>query len=124
MGTIIIGGGWPARKDASGARATTTWESAAGNAAIAVDVIPSLAGVRLVRTWSAVMAWMHDVSPIVGDCGRVPGMSTIVVASSGYTMTPVFAEMLIEHLTAGIALPGTYSPDRSPPFPLINVGPP
>lgn len=113
-GTIIIGGGWPARENIDGHRAVTTWDSAAGNAAVAVDVIPSLAGVRLVRTWSAVTAWMHDVSPLLGEHARVPGLSTIVVGSSGYTMTPVFAEMLIEHLVHGTAPPTAYSPDRTP----------
>jgi glycine/D-amino acid oxidase-like deaminating enzyme len=117
-GTIIIGGGWPAHESATAPRPATTWDSAAGNAAVAVEVIPSLAGVRLVRTWSAVTAWMHDVSPILGDCARVPGMSTIVVGSSGYTMTPVFAEMLIDHLTAGTALSEAYSPDRAPSNPI------
>jgi glycine/D-amino acid oxidase-like deaminating enzyme len=113
-GTIIIGGGWPARQDDPQLRPATTWDSAAGNAAVAVDVIPSLARVRLLRTWSAITAWMHDVSPIVGDCARVPGLSALVVGSSGYTMTPVFAEMLVEHLVAGSPLPVAYSPDRAP----------
>ena len=113
-GTIIIGGGWPAYDDGAHPRPATTWDSAAGNAAVAVDVIPSLAGVRLVRTWSAITAWMHDVSPILGDCARVPGLSAIVAGSSGYTMTPVFAEMLVEHLVDGTPLPVAYSPDRAP----------
>ena len=121
VGTIIIGGGWPAHEDREGGRASTTWDSAAGNAAVAVDVIPSLAGVRLVRTWSAVTAWMHDVSPLLGDHARVPGVSTIVVGSSGYTMTPVFAEMLVDHLTTGAALSPAYSPDRAAATPLINA---
>jgi glycine/D-amino acid oxidase-like deaminating enzyme len=113
-GTIIIGGGWPARQDGPLLRPSTTWDSAAGNAAVAVDVIPSLREVRLLRTWSAVTAWMHDVSPILGDCARVPGLSAIVVGSSGYTMTPVFAEMLVAHLVNGTPLPVAYSPDRAP----------
>ena len=121
VGTIIIGGGWPAHGALDDRRPTTTWDSAAGNAAVAVDVIPSLAGVRLVRTWSAEIAWMHDVSPLLGDSARVPGLSTIVVASSGYTMTPVFAEMLVSHLTTGAVLPAAYSPDRTPTSPLINA---
>jgi glycine/D-amino acid oxidase-like deaminating enzyme len=120
-GTVIIGGGWPARDDVGSARPTTTFGSAAGNAAVPIDVIPSLAGVRLVRTWSAVTAWMHDVSPLLGESTRVPGFSTIVVGSSGYTMTPVFAEMLLEQLRHGTDLPLAYSPDREPTTPLINA---
>jgi len=110
-GTFIIGGGWPAR-EAPG-RWTTTWDSAAGNAAVAVDVIPALAGVRLLRTWSGVMAWTDDVSPIVGEAQD--GFFTIVVGSSGYTLSPLFARMLAEQMTGGPSLPAEYSPERRTP---------
>jgi glycine/D-amino acid oxidase-like deaminating enzyme len=120
-GTIIIGGGWPAREATGAARPTTLFDSAAGNAAVAVDVIPSLAGVRLLRTWSGVTAWMPDVSPILGESVRVPGMSTCVVGSSGYTVTPVFAAMLVESLRHSEPLPAIYSPDREPIAPPISA---
>jgi glycine/D-amino acid oxidase-like deaminating enzyme len=110
-GTFIIGGGWPSR-EAPG-RWTTTWASAAGNAAVAVDVVPALAGVRLLRTWSGVMAWTDDVSPIVGESQE--GLYTIVVGSSGYTLSPLFARMLAEQMTGGPSLPAEYSPERRTP---------
>src|SRR6185503_12228734 len=47
------------------------WESAAGNAAVAVDVVPALAEVRLLRTWSGVIAWTDDVSPILGESAEL-----------------------------------------------------
>ena len=61
-GTFIIGGGWPARtrrrrRGASRRR----WESTAGNAAVAMRVVPLLADVRIVRTWSGVMAFTADL---------------------------------------------------------------
>jgi len=113
-GTFIIGGGWPALEADPPGRYTTAWSSAAGNAAVAVDVVPALADVRLVRTWSGVIAWTHDVAPIVGESRRVPGFHAIVVGSSGYTLSPILARMLAEQMTGGAALPPEYSPDRVP----------
>lgn len=112
-GTFIIGGGWPAFAG-SPRRHTTRWSSAAGNAAVAVDVVPALAGVRLVRTWSGLMAWTDDVSPIAGASRQVPGFCALVVGSSGYTMSPILARMLAEQMTGGPALPPEYAPDRAP----------
>jgi glycine/D-amino acid oxidase-like deaminating enzyme len=110
-GTFIIGGGWPTR-EAPG-RQATTWASTAGNAAVAVDVVPALNDVRLLRTWSGVIAWTHDVSPIVGESRD--GFFTIVVGSSGYTLSPLFARMLAEQMTGGPSLPAEYSPERRTP---------
>ena len=55
--TFIIGGGWPAHPELPPRRFSTTWESTAGNVAIAMRVVPLLADVRIVRTWSGVMAF-------------------------------------------------------------------
>jgi hypothetical protein len=68
-----------------------------------------------------VTAWMPDVSPILGESVRVPGMSTCVVGSSGYTVTPVFAAMLVESLRHSEPLPAIYSPDREPIAPPISA---
>jgi glycine/D-amino acid oxidase-like deaminating enzyme len=111
-GTFIIGGGWPSR-EAPG-RYATAWSSAAGNAAVAIDVVPALADVRLLRTWSGVIAWTHDVSPVAGESQRVPGYHALVVGSSGYTLSPLLARRLAAQMTGGPTLPLEYSPDRVP----------
>jgi glycine/D-amino acid oxidase-like deaminating enzyme len=109
-GTFIIGGGWPSLESAG--RYATAWSSTAGNAAVAVDVVPALADVRLLRTWSGVIAWTHDVAPIAGESRRVPGFHALVAGSSGYTLSPLLARRLAEQMTGGAALPPEYSPDR------------
>jgi glycine/D-amino acid oxidase-like deaminating enzyme len=112
--TFIIGGGWPAQTEQPPRRYSTTWDSAAGNAAVAVSVVPALADVRVVRTWSGVMAWTDDISPIAGESRRVPGYHALVVGSSGYTLSPLLARRLAEHLTgSGPPLAPEYSPDRT-----------
>jgi glycine/D-amino acid oxidase-like deaminating enzyme len=116
-GTFIIGGGWPSTETPVPQRYTTGWTSTAGNAAVAVDVVPALADVRLVRTWSGVMGWTRDVSPIVGESRRVPGYFVLAVFSSGYTMTPILARALAAQMTTPGAppMPAAYSPDREGP---------
>jgi glycine/D-amino acid oxidase-like deaminating enzyme len=116
-GSFIIGGGWPSREAPVPQRYTTGWTSTAGNAAVAIDVVPALADVRLLRTWSGVMGWTRDVAPIVGESARVPGYHVLAVFSSGYTMTPILARALAAQMTTtgAPALPAAYSPDREGP---------
>ena len=85
--TFIIGGGWPARAEPRPRRYSTRWESMAGNVAVAVRVVPLLADVRIVRTWSGVMAFTYDLAPIVGESQRLPGYHTLM-ATTGFTLEP------------------------------------
>lgn len=112
-GTFIIGGGWPARPEPPPARESVRWSSAAGNAAVAVRVLPVLADVRLLHTWTGVMAFTDDLLPIVGEAGSLSGYY-VCVASTGFTLGPYLARMLAEHLLGDRAhLPEAYRPERS-----------
>ena len=111
--TFIIGGGWPANPEPPPRRFSTRWESTAGNVAVAVRVVPLLADVRIVRTWSGVMAFTEDLAPIVGDSGRLPGFYTLI-ATTGFTLSPLLAQLLAEELATGrSAIPPEYSVDRA-----------
>ena len=110
-GTFIIGGGWPARAEERPARYSTRWDSAAGNAAVAVRVMPSLADVRLVRMWTGVMAFTHDLQPVVGELRELPGYFTCI-ATTGFTLSPMIARMLAANIARGEPLPPDYAPDR------------
>lgn len=113
--TFIIGGGWPSPAVPRPARYPTTWHSAAGNTAVAVSVLPALAGVRVVRTWAGVIVFTDDFSPVVGESALVPGFH-VCVSSTGFTFSPLFARQLAEHmLSPGAAspFPDRYSPDRT-----------
>ena len=94
-GTFIIGGGWPAAPEQRPARYSTTWESAAGNAAVAVRVMPSLADVRVVRMWTGVMAFTDDLQPVVGESAPRPGLPRLI-APTGFTLGPLIARLLAE----------------------------
>ena len=110
--TFIIGGGWPARPAPRPQRYPTLWESMAGNVAVAMRVMPLLADVRIVRTWSGVMAFTDDLAPVVGESRRLPGYHTLV-ATTGFTMSPLMARLLAESMATGAnTIPPAYAVDR------------
>jgi glycine/D-amino acid oxidase-like deaminating enzyme len=113
-GTFIIGGGWTARPEPRPARFSTRWDSAAGNAAVAVDVMPMLADVRIVRMWTGVMAFTDDLQPVVGEPAALPGYFACI-ATTGFTLSPLIARMLAAHIARGEPLPLEYAPDRRRP---------
>ena len=110
-GTFIIGGGWSSRAEERPARYSTIWQSAAGNAAVAVRVMPSLADVRLVRMWTGVWASTSDLQPVVGEAAAVPGYF-MCLAPTGFTLGPLIARMLAANIARGEPLPDEYAPDR------------
>jgi len=105
QGTFIIGGGWPAPAVPLPHRYPTRWQSAAGNVAVALDVVPGLGDARVVRTWSGVIVFTDDMSPVVGESELVPGFFACI-ASTGFTFSPMFARQL----AAQMAAPGDHEP--------------
>ena len=105
QGTFIIGGGWPSAAVPPPRRYPTSWQSASGNVTVAQDVVPALADARVVRTWSGVIVFSDDMSPVVGESLRVPGFH-VCVASTGFTFGPMFARQLAEQMAA----PGKHDP--------------
>lgn len=107
-GSFLVGGGWAAEMrtiegttpDDSAVR--VRYESLARNVAVAVRVLPSLAAVRLLRTWTGLAAWTGDGLPILGESPAHPRFY-VACGGNGFTLGPVFAEVL-----AGLVL-GTAS---------------
>jgi sarcosine oxidase, subunit beta len=114
-GTFIIGGGWPARQQPPPARYSVRWDSAAGNTAVAIRVLPALADVRVMHMWTGVIAFTDDLQPVVGEYRRLPGYY-LCLASTGFTLGPIIARMLAEHLTSRTpgVIPAEFAPDRVP----------
>lgn len=113
--TFIIGGGWPARAVGDDDRYRTVWASAAGNVTIAARIVPALANVRLLRTWSGPLAFTDDLEPLVGPSRQLPGYFTCM-ATTGFTLGPLMAQLLAEtlaHPTGKSAVPDHFAPDRA-----------
>ena len=49
------------------------------------------------RTWSGVIVFTDDFSPIVGESDLVPGFFACV-SSTGFTFSPLFARQLAERM--------------------------
>jgi len=113
-GTFIIGGGWPSRPEERPLRYSTIWDSAAGNAAVAVRVMPSLADVRVVRMWTGVWAGTEDLQPVLGESHAAPGFF-LCMAPTGFTLGPLVARMLAANMVRDVPLPPEYAPDRKGP---------
>lgn len=119
-GGFIIGGGWPTAATGYPRRYPTTWQSAAGNLRVALDVVPELESVRVVRTWSGVIAFTDDLSPIVGESAQVPGYFACV-STTGFTFSPIFARQVAEQILDGSRtspFPDRFSLDRATHAPL------
>ena len=112
-GSFIIGGGWPSRSESVPKRYSIRWQSAAGNAAVAVCVMPLLKDVRITHMWAGAMAFTDDFNSLVGEFRSLPGYFVCVV-STGFTLGPMMAQMLADHLVASgsTTLPADYAPDR------------
>lgn len=99
-GNVLVGGGWPARlgTDWLGepdlrARPELIAESLAGNAAAAIGVVPTVADLPVLRTWTGITTLTPDQLPLLGS---VPGRAGVFVATGGsaFTLGPTYARML------------------------------
>lgn len=105
-GNILIGGGWPARLPVSAdgqpdldARPELLRDSIAGNAAMAIHVLPELAGIPAIRSWVGTTTITPDQLPLVGPVPGSPG-AFVATGGSAFTLGPSFAQVLAD-LVAG-----------------------
>ena len=103
-GTVMIG----ATKDDPGFDVSTTTEAAAGLSRKTVEIVPALAGVRLVRQWAGLRIMTPDSYPIYAQSESHPG-AFVALCHSGVTLAAFHAEVLAGAIAAG-ALPTTLSP--------------
>jgi glycine/D-amino acid oxidase-like deaminating enzyme len=100
VGSLLIGGGWPARRDATTGRLSADPASVVANLRTACHVVPDLAGVQLLRTWPAIVNGTADWKPIVGEVARVPGFFLAMFPWMGFTAGPIAAR-LVSQLVLG-----------------------
>ena len=124
-GNILIGGGWSAHLPQQGGR----WQaeraplidpaSVYGNLDTAVDVVPAIESLHLIRTWTGTTGITPDQLPILGEISRSPGFY-VATGGSGFTYGPSYARLMSELiLTGDTSFPlSPYSPDR---FGHINM---
>ncbi|WP_033073680.1 NAD(P)/FAD-dependent oxidoreductase [Sphingopyxis sp. MWB1] len=104
-GNILIGGGWPSRLAQApdggfdlDARPEIIAASLRANVKTAIDVIPVLSRLNLLRSWTGVTAISADQLPIVGEVPRLPGL-WVAAGGSAFTLGLTFARLLAGAMT-------------------------
>lgn len=98
-GNVLIGGGWPSRLSLTrggfdaGGRPALLPASLRGNLQVAVDVVPRVAGLNLLRSWTAATTIGADQLPIVGEVPAMPGLF-VAAGGSAFTLGLTFARLV------------------------------
>ena len=117
-GNVLIGGGWPAGRDASPVlgpepQVYPLESSIAGNIAVALQVVPALARLNLIRTWTGIACVSPDHLPVLGAVAALPGVF-VAAGGSSFTLGPTYARLVCELMRLGQAsMPiELYRPER------------
>jgi glycine/D-amino acid oxidase-like deaminating enzyme len=94
-GGCIIGGGWPARERPGGGLVTDP-RSLTGNMAMAAGVVPTMARVHALRSWTAWVNGTADWRPIIGEAPGVPGFFLAIFPWMGFSAGPMTARITAE----------------------------
>ncbi|MEM9249714.1 MAG: FAD-dependent oxidoreductase [Pseudomonadota bacterium] len=112
-GQVVIGGGWPARDLGRRRPPKVEVESLLGNVALAGRLVPSIGGLRVLRTWAGMNTTVDGASVI----GRLPSTDRVIMAipgDAGYTLGPLVAQMVAELVLGQTPAhdPAPFSPAR------------
>ncbi|MFQ5784925.1 MAG: NAD(P)/FAD-dependent oxidoreductase [Alphaproteobacteria bacterium] len=95
-GNVIFGGG-DGDADLDIGRASVRPENTVATGALAVRLIPRLAGVHIIRVWSGVEGRMPDDLPVIGPSRTTPGLiHAFGFSGHGFQLGPAMGEVLAE----------------------------
>ncbi len=93
-GSILIGGGWPARL--RGGRPEVSRESLIGNLTVAARVMPEIRHARLIRTWAGFVNATSSWLPVIGELPGAPGLFIGAFPYMGFTAGPLLGRVLAD----------------------------
>jgi sarcosine oxidase subunit beta len=93
FGSLLIGGGWPARADGRHGRLGVDLRSLGENLRVALEVVPRAAGASLLRTWTGVCPGLADQRPVVGELDGVPGFFVSLFPFLGFCGGPIMGRL-------------------------------
>lgn len=102
-GSLLIGGGWEARFGPNGIPVADPL-SLGRNMAVAMSVVPSLADIRILRVWAAVVNGTDSWKPILGEIPGRPGFFLNFFPWTGFTGGPIAAR-IVANLAQGKPAP-------------------
>ena len=100
-GTCIIGGGWQGRGGRESGRKELDYVRLLHNLRFAARVVPALADLRVVRSWSGFEAVTPDALPLFG---ALPGNERAFVVGcsrGGYSQGPALGHLLCQLIASG-----------------------
>jgi glycine/D-amino acid oxidase-like deaminating enzyme len=106
-GSLLIGGGWPARVDEERGRLAVELTGLGENVRQAIEVVPEMSGASLLRTWAGICPGLPDQRPVIGEL--VPGFVVSMFPFLGFTCGPIMGE-----LAATLVLGGDPGRDLTP----------
>jgi glycine/D-amino acid oxidase-like deaminating enzyme len=118
--SCLIGGGWPGGGDFRAGRKETSFASTVGNAAVAIRIVPALAALRVLRSWSGFDWRTTDQLPVIGEVPGWEGMFVCTSCFGGYTLSPLLGQALARAATSG-SLPAVLAA-FSPAATLARLG--
>ena len=95
-GTLLIGGGWPARRDGESGELSVNLQSLQQNLKTALTVVPALENVDIVRSWPAIVNGTADWKPILGEVPGHKGFFMNMFPWMGFTAGPISALTVAE----------------------------
>ena len=101
QGSIIIGGGWPARLQPTNERPVVSMESLVPNLRLAMGAVPAVAGLRVVRSWAAIVNGTQDWRPILGEIPGAAGVFLCFFPWMGFTAGPHVARLVAQLALGG-----------------------
>ncbi len=90
-GTLLIGGGWPAKISNITGQPVAGLDSLLGNLRLAKYVVPAVGEAQLMRSWAAIVNGTADWKPIIGEAPKHKGFFFNLFPWTGFTAGPISA---------------------------------
>ena len=101
-GNLILGGGPPGPSSIETCRAGVLPLNSVRQMAQFRRLVPSLAPLQVIRTWSGVEGYLPDGEPVIGPSGEVPGLFyAFGFSGAGFQIGPGVGETLAEWVSTG-----------------------
>jgi glycine/D-amino acid oxidase-like deaminating enzyme len=109
-GGFLIGGGWFGTFDSATGRTRNLRRSIEGNLFVCGRVLPALAGLHWIRSWTG-MSPVIDRAPILGEAPGVPGFFNALGATA-FTLGPIIGRLTADAVWHGEAIDPHYTLGR------------
>lgn len=101
-GNVIIAGHPRGPADAVRMRARMPGEKTLTNLQRVADIVPSLAGASIIRSWSGIEGYMPDMIPIIGPSQTTPGLwHAFAFSGHGMQLAPALGAVMSELVLEG-----------------------